>query len=469
MDSRGNVDVVVVGGGMAGASAALRAVEMRLNTVLLEKTPVDPSWSNARISGGVLHPSYLSVKAPTEQIFSKVMQETDGTAREDLARAFARGTWPAVQWLQSQGIAFMKGGADPYLNFVLAPPPRNSTSFEWRGRGPDVTLRKMRSSIIRGGGKWLIGIRASELVVRDGRVKGVIGQDEAGVRSVVEAPAVVLADGGFQADPEYVNKHIAPDSFGKIRLRATPSSTGDGIRMALSVGAQLVGMDRFYGHCLPLDSLSNEAFGLYPVLDHVIAKSVLVSAKTSRRFVDEGSGGINIANQIARSGDPLQGIVIFDHAVWNGPAREKVIAPNPNIPSNGGTLHCAESYHDLAAKLALDPGIFTATLDEYNRMVKQGDGSRLAVARSGSPAPLDRPPYYAIPMVPAMTYTMGGILTNADAQVLDRSGAPIRGLWAAGTTTGGLEGGPRAGYAGGLLRAVIFGTRAAESIYRALG
>ncbi len=236
------------------------------------------------------------------------------------------------------------------------------------------------------------------------------------------------------------------------------------------VGGGMGGLESFYGHLLCRDALKNR-FWPHPVLDFVAAAGIVINA-AGRRIADEGQGGIHVANCVAKLPDPLCAFVVFDERIWNGPpGRAKLVPPNPYIETVGGTVHAANSLSDLARALAVPVDAFNQTVSEYNAAVKAGNCSKLTLPRttgnSFMPFPLDAypievPPFRAMPLCVGITYTMGGIGIDADARVLSADGGVIEGLYATGATTGGIEGGPYAGYVGGLAKAAIFGLRAAE-------
>jgi fumarate reductase flavoprotein subunit len=132
----------------------------------------------------------------------------------------------------------------------------------------------------------------------------------------------------------------------------------------------------------------------------------------------------------------------------------------------GGTLFKAEKLAELAGKLGLSPQRLSDTVAEYNAAIDAGALAKLAPQRRSDPIkpwPIRTAPFYAMPICAAITNTMGGIVVDGDARVLDQNDQPIPGLYAAGSTVGGLDGGPHAGYVGGLIKATI-GLRAAETI-----
>jgi fumarate reductase flavoprotein subunit len=136
------------------------------------------------------------------------------------------------------------------------------------------------------------------------------------------------------------------------------------------------------------------------------------------------------------------------------------------VPETGGTLHRADTLASLAAKIGLAPAQLESLVAAYNRAIDDGTLHELTPPRRADrhkPWPIRTAPFYAMPICTAITNTMGGIVVDGGARVLDRSDKPIPGLYAAGSTVGGLDGGPHSGYFGGLIKATI-GLIAAETL-----
>jgi fumarate reductase flavoprotein subunit len=179
-------------------------------------------------------------------------------------------------------------------------------------------------------------------------------------------------------------------------------------------------------------------------------------------------GGIHASNHLATLADPQGATVIIDAAIWNGPGRIGLVAANPTLTKNGGTVYCADNLTDLARLCGLPADALTATVESYNcaliEKTAQGLGA-LIPPRTQSKAkamPILTAPFMAIPVCSGITNTMGGLSIDSHARVQTIDGQPIEGLYAAGAATGGLEGGPRVDYVGGLIKAVVFGMLAAE-------
>ena len=224
-------------------------------------------------------------------------------------------------------------------------------------------------------------------------------------------------------------------------------------------------------HILCQDALTNEKLWPYPWLDELVMAGLVVD-RAGVRVVDEGRGGVHVTNRIAKLDDPLGTTVIFDRPIWNGPGTESIIPANPHLPRVGGTIVEADTLEGLAEKLGIPADRLEATVAAYNAAVDAGDTAGLTPPRStgrARPFPVRQGPFMAIRLVAGMTYTMGGIAIDDHGRVRREDGTPIGGLFAAGATTGGLEGGDAIGYVGGLTKSSVTGLRAAEAAAAELG
>jgi fumarate reductase flavoprotein subunit len=463
------VDVAVIGGGLAGLVAANRAAEAGLAVAVFEKGADERYLCNTRLTGGFFHVALQDINSPPAELRQIIQRATRGAARADLADALAEDAGRALMWLKAQGMRFIKVGPHGYQSTVFAPPGLRQTGLHWQGRGGDVVLRILGPLLTdRNNGTLIRGTRATGLVMENGRCIGV--EVEGAVNGIIRAGAVVIADGGFQADMDRLRRHISPQPE-KLRQRNAMTGTGDGARMAEAIGAKLTGLDAFYGHVQHRDALTNDALWPYPVLDMVAASGIVVNGD-GVRFCDEGNGGIAISNAIARLPDPASSVAIFDDAIWDGPGREFLLPANPNLVNAGGEIVASNDITSLAAKLGLPPGALEQTVANYNAACASGSLASLTPTRTASPIkpwPIAVAPFRAVRLCAGITYTMGGIATDAHGRVLDTNDDPIPGLYAAGSTTGGLEGGAHAAYTGGLSKTLVFALRTGEAIAAQFG
>ena len=309
-------DLVIVGGGLAGMVAGARAAERGLRVAVLEKG-TDPRYPcNTRWSGGIIHIAYTDPKEPEAALRAAIERNTRGFTDPALADVLVRETTRVIDWLRAQGGRFMRAGAVAWQNWMMAPPRPLVAGLDWQGRGPDVMLRLLADRLRHGGGTLVLGATGRTLAMQDGRCIG-IEAEQSGVARRFTARAVVLADGGFQADLAMLRQHImqVPE---QVKQRGAATGAGDGLRMAREAGAAITALDCFYGHLLCRDSMVNDRVWPYPELDGIATAGIVVN-DAGARIVDEGMGGIHMANMIARSSAPLTATVVFDTKILGRP------------------------------------------------------------------------------------------------------------------------------------------------------
>ncbi len=451
-------DLIVIGGGFAGLTAANRAAELGLKPLVLEAGGDEFYPCNSRYSTGSVHIAFNPPRTPPDDLYAAIMDGTDGTARPDLARAIADRAAATIEWLRSQGAEFENHPRRTDDMPMLSPLREMKAGLDWQGSGANRLLQLLEKNLAPRGGELRRGVRVTRIVKKDGAIAGV----EAGGETI-EAPAVVIADGGFQAGPDLMRTHIGCDPAA-LQRRNAGTGVGDGLRMATGIGAATAGMGAFYGHVLSRDAMTNERLWPYPQIDVICATSLIVDA-SGRRFTDEGYGGIHIANAIAKLDDPLGATAIFDANVWDQARTLDNVPPNPSLPDAGGTVIEAGSIEELAEATGIDPAGLVDTVATYNAHL--AFGMVLIPPRTATtyqPQPVTSPPFYAIPACAGITVTSGGLSVNGRGQVMDGNDSPIPGLFAAGSTVGGLEGGPRTSYLGGLIKSFGIGLIAAETI-----
>lgn len=455
-------DLVAIGGGFAGLCAAVRGAELGLRTAVLEAGAGEGYRCSSRMAGGIFHVSYHDVKLSADELLAAINRQTSGETDQELAAAIAADAGRTVDWLAAQGAVFIQGSPIGWHRFTLAPPRRPVAGQDWQGRGPDRLLGELRRRLLERQGRLFLGTRASALRLERGRVVGITA-DKDGEALEISVHAAVIADGGFPGNTELFRRYIGlrPD---RVLMRHAGTAIGDGLQMAAAAGAALIGLERFYGHLLSRDAMENDGLWPYPQIDAVATASIVVDRRGCR-MLDEGPGGISIANDLARLDDPLCATVIFDAPIWESAGKAAQIPPNPQLLTGGGTLHRADTIEALAAAAGLPPENLAATLAEYNDAVRFNRLSTLLPERSvrgGAPQRIETPPFFAIPICTGITNTMGGIAIDGHGRVKLPDGSAIAGLYAAGGTTGGLEGGGALGYVGGLIKACVFGLRTAE-------
>ncbi len=465
MNDKAQYDVVIVGGGIAGMIAANRAAQLELRAVVLEQGSDEKYLCNTRYTGGTFHICLREITLDEETLRQKIVESTAGFVKPELAEVIAREGRRVIRWLQDEGMRFMRASASEYHKWVLAPPGRSRPGLDWEGRCGDVLLRTLEGHLSSRGGALVRGARARTLIMDAGRCAGVVAERN-GTEVPYHARAVFIADGGFQGDAGLVGRYISTRPE-RLKQRGAGTGRGDGMKMASAAGAALIGMDRFYGHTLSKDALTNDNLWPYPYLDALITAGLVVDA-SGQRFVDEGRGGVYVANAVARLEDPLSAHVIFDGAIWEKAGRNGLIPANPHLEREGATIYRADTPEALASAAHLPADTLKRTISEYNDAIA---GKRLQSGYTPSrqtaryeACPIATAPFHALPMCAGITYTMGGISVNAHAQALRADGGVIEGLYALGAAAGGLEGGPEVGYVGGLAKGGVTALVAAEHV-----
>ncbi|MDA4848526.1 FAD-dependent oxidoreductase [Hoeflea poritis] len=463
------VDAVVMGAGLAGITCALRLAQAGKSVLVAEKGKDERYPCNTRMSGGVFHVCLTDILSDPALLKGRILEETGYSAREDLAEAVATDAIRAVRWLQNQGIRFVKGSPDPWHNFVLAPPAINRIGGSTEGRSGDVLLRTLERQLLDLGGELHRGLHGQQLVGDAGRCLGMTALQENGQSVTILAGATIICDGGFQSNSDLLRENISalPE---RLLQRNSGQSVGDGLKMVSAFGGKVTDLSGFYGHLQSAPSAQDSRYWPYPWLDYLALAGIVVDAY-GRRFCDEGLGGVSIANAVARQPDPDKVWVIFDHNIWEGPGRARFIPPNPNLLDLEGAVIQSDTLSELADRIALPAENLCETVISHNSAIAKNDGSSLTPCRSFTPQnlwPIEEAPYFAAPIIAGITHTMGGIEIDANSQVLSatKDSIPIPGLYAAGACTGGLEGGEKPGYVGGLVKSAVTGLRASEQILR---
>lgn len=430
------VDLLVLGGGMAGAAAAARALEAGASVVLVEKGPA--------IGGSAIYAGFVWT-APTLE----VMREVNPDADSALAARLVDGYAGALEWVKALGVAV--GEPVPVIGY---------------GRGCATDMANLLLTCERRirdaeHGELLLGARATRLLLDDGRVCGAEVVTATGDSRTIAARSTLLATGGYGGDPELRAEHIHPQAR-DIALRANPHSTGDGLRLARAAGAAF-GPERagFYGHLIPSGIRYDDPYEFAKLTFYHSEHGVLLNLD-GRRFCDETLAD-HLSTLAVLEQPEARALLVTDQRV-----HDQWMLGTPYVEGAEPVDAFALAYRRGArAAVAEELEEFAYLPEEWGypgeavrgALQALNDGDRNPPRRRDA-APLVDPPYYVIEVVPAITFTFGGLAIDADARVLDAHGAPIPGLLAAGADAGGVF--VRA-YAGGLASALVFGLQAAST------
>lgn len=432
------VDVLVVGGGMAGLTAAARAAQDGARVLVVEVA--------AELGGSVRFAGYAWT-APSREVVDDVLAEGDPELRHALVDRFGDG----IAWIRSLGTHV--GEAQSILGFGVG------HAFDTH-QYVDLCRRRVLEQ-----GEILTSTRTVELL---GGPDGVVGArlqlPDWSVREV-HAAATVLATGGFQGDPGLRAAHVHANAA-DIPLRSNAASRGAGLLLARRVGAACGPEGAgFYGHLVPsgvpfADSGDFVGLALY------YSEHALLFNLDNERFVDESLGD-HLTTMALVEQREARGLLVADarvHRDWivqpyveGAESNDKFAAAN----RRGGRCGLAESLDELVflpEEWGYDGRAIAEAVAAYNTTVRSDAVPR--PDRRLDRQPLDEPPYHVIETVPAITFPFYGIRIDSRARVLGEDGAPIPGLLAAGSDTGGLF--VRV-YAGGIANALVFGLAAART------
>ncbi|MGW5381148.1 FAD-dependent oxidoreductase [Nocardia sp. NPDC003963] len=428
-------DVLVIGAGMAGLTAAARALDHGRSVVVVEKA--DAVGGSARYAG-------YAWTAPTRAVMDEVNPDGDPALRHALVDGFS----DAVAWIRALGVHC--GEPVPVLRYGIGHQfDTNQYIDECRRR-------------ITAGGRLFTGTETVELLTRGAAVAGARVRRKDGTDIAIHSAAVVLATGGFQADPDLVAAHIHPQAP-DMPLRSNPASTGDGLRLAGSAGAATgTPHSGFYGHLVPTgvpfrDPADFVALSLY------YSEHALLFNLDNRRFTDETIGDHLTAMRLLEQPE-ARGLLVADERVYRervlGSYVEGAVAVDKfdltrRRAGRCGTADTLDDFAYLPAEWGYD-GV--AIAEQIAAVNSAGDAIR--PTRTHDAQPLDRGPYYIIETCPALTFPFHGIRIDPAGRVRSAVGGPVEGLFAAGSDIGGLY---DHAYAGGIAPALVFGLAAADT------
>jgi len=449
-------DVVVIGSGNAGLSAAATAAEKGAYVIILEKRK--NIGGNTIISGGVYNAvdpkrqQYQNIFDSKELHFGQTLKGGDFKGDQELVWILVDRALEGLQWLEKNGMKFQ----EHVFTIVGGIWPRSHQPIEPAGTGYIKTLKRLCFSL---GVRILTGYRAEKLLYRKGRVMGVRCRDLQGKEFLFWAKkGVILATGGFSANVQMRSRYN-PLLNDIIPTTNQPGATGDGILMGMEIGAAVTGMEyiQLNPYCEP------KTGRLQTILTGAVEHLIYVNNE-GNRFVDEGERRDVIADAFLRQKNATAYLIndSQDEFVQKGITH---FGKTPEELIKKGHVIKGDTLEELANKIRVPFENLIRSIEKYNKSVELGYDSDFG--RTLLKYKIERPPFYACPRVPAVHYTMGGLKINTKAQVLDGKGKPISGLFAAGEVVGGIHGANRLG-GNAITETIVFGRIAGESVVRGL-
>jgi len=426
-------DVLVVGTGISGLATAITARENGAEVVVIEKAPIEQRGGNTRFADAQIRYPHRAdefyARDYSEDDYRRdFMQLTQGRANPELVEVIVKNAADTVEWLTYRGVEWEAGYPHTagYRRSPLA-----------GGIGLVNTLCRIAEGM---GVAFSYQTAARRLIVNaKGNVIGCRTQTAEEYLDIYARGGVILATGGFQANVQMRVAHLGRFADSLI-LRGTRYNTGEGILMALAIGAKPAGQWGDY-HSAVLDARSpKEECGVTALYNYQMG---IIVNQSCQRFLDEGEDYrdntyVKFSKYIIDHAGGLA-FCIFDDKMVSRPEFHRAWRPV-------GEPYQADTLEELAQKLGISPIALRQTVNAFNAAVQPGeldldrlDGKHtkgITPPKSNWAMPVDIPPFTAVPVTGGVTFTFGGLKTNVNAQVINTSEKIISGLYAAGELQG---------------------------------
>lgn len=439
-------DVVVIGGGAAGIAASLRADELGLKTILLEKMAfiggaISVSGGNQVVTLSELQKEAGVTDDSAESMVGDFLKNGDQKNVPELINIFAENVGETTNWLnQYVGIQYdMKGGLHKLAEYSY------SRELAYEGGGPGFAAQA-RNKIEESEVEVYLETKAEKLIEdENGTVTGVVAKDNTGKTYNITAKAVVMATGGYGN-----NKDLLSDEMDDALYYGPVSSTGDGIVMATSEDIEAATRLMEYGKRYPNGIEVSEGIAKSTIAGNIAAfnESAILVNTSGKRVVNEKSSNRNILEvELTQENQMLY--LLMDQStfdIFRSKLSEAGITENSMnewLKNNGSTtpyFFHADTISELAAKAGMDASTLQATVDRYNGFVQSGNDADFGRKADYLKKVIGDGPYYMVEQKPRFATTMGGLVINTKLQVMNTNNEVIKGLFAAGEVIGGVMG-----------------------------
>jgi tricarballylate dehydrogenase len=426
------LDVIVVGGGNAALCAAIAARHVVSRVLVLERAPEHMRGGNTRHTRNIrcTHAAadqYFSGPYSEEEHLQDLIEVTGGPANLDLAKLAVRESGKLPAWMSEHGVSWQQ---------PLAGTLHLGRTNRWFLGGGKALLNTYYQTACRMGISIRYDAVVEDLIIENDRFEAVKLKNRQ-TEELIRGRAVVVAAGGYEANIEWLKRHWG-DAADNFIIRGSPYNDGMLLATLLKKGAKAIGDPKGF-HAIAVDARAPKFDGGIVTRLDAIPFGIVVN-QLGRRFYDEG-----------------EDIWPKRYAIWGG-----LIASQP-----GQTAFCivdsktierflppmfkpyqADSHEALGAALGVDPKVFAETVGEYNRAVAGNTEMRIEIldgactrgltpSKSNWAIPIDRPPYYGLPLRPGITFTYMGVTVDERARVVDQGGRPFKNVYAAGEIMSG--------------------------------
>ena len=441
-------DVVIVGSGGAGLTSAIQAYELGLSPVILEKMDKIGGNTNRASSGMNAAETFVQLNHHIVDSFQEFYDETFiGGGKQnnpELLKFFTEHGALAIDWLDQHGLKLddltITGGMKTMRTH------RPSSLMPIGGYLVTELLKYVEKYQI----PLFDNVKVVDILSENGQVTGIKAESDREIE--IKTSAVILATGGFGAGKDLLAQYRSD----LLNLRTTnqPGATGDGIKLAQKLGAQLVDMEQVQVH----PTVQQDTPHAYLIGEAVRGEGAILVNNNGTRFVNELDTRKNVTQAI----DDLDGTgayLIFDTDIRK---RVKAIEFYDHV----GLVKTGQTLSQLAAEIKVDANELEKTVANWNQAVKAQQDSEFN-RTTGMERDISDGPFFAIHIAPAVHYTMGGLKINDKTQVLNTDNKIIKGLFAAGEIAGGLHGNNRIG-GNSIAETVVFGRQAGQQVYKYL-
>lgn len=436
-------DVIVVGAGGSGISAAVRAETLGANVILIEKMPV--IGGATALNAGTL----IATGSRFQKESLKETKDSPELAAKDIFRVGKNRNDPVLVKQVTERV----GGVVDWLVYDLKIPygpaatqyPDHSANRQLGVTGRSVNfLKLMRDKFEHMGGKLMLETRAQELLRdKDGRVVGVRATDAAGNTVELTSKAVILASGGYGAV-----KSMLPKEMNQYVFYGLDSETGDGFKMATAIGADTINMDLVKMYPQGVETVPGHGLAATASSTDTMKKSGAIYVnRDGQRYVNElASLGELTDTTVAQPGHIAY--IVMDKKAWKeyvNKSLEDRLVPDEatlmkwtKIVNNGRpVMAVADDLKKAAEVMGVNPDGLTKTVKEWNDMVAAGKDTKFGRKIVGG---LGEGPFYIVEQKVRYQTTLGGLRAGEGMRILDKNGKPIEGLYGAGCVVGGANG-----------------------------
>lgn len=439
-------DVVVIGGGASGISASLRADELGMKTILLEKMSyiggaISVSGGNQVVTLSNLQKEAGVTNDSVDSMVKDFLANGNDKNVTELLTLFAENIGVTTDWLnQYVGIQYdMDGGLHKLAEYT------HDRELAYEGNGSGFA-KQARKKVEESGVELYLETRAEKLITDEsGAVVGVIAKDNKGKTYNITSKAVILATGGYGN-----NKELLSEEMQTALYYGPTSSTGDGVVMATAEGIDAATRLMEYGKRYPNGVEVSEGIAKSTIAGNIAAfnKSAILINADGERVVNEKSSNRNILEvELAQENQMLYLLMdqetfdVFKPSVGEAGISETDI--EGWLKNNGSTtpyFFQADTVEELTTAAGIDPATLQATINRYNGFVQTGKDTDFGRSADYLKEEIGAGPYYLVEQKPRFATTMGGLVVNTSFEVMNTSDKVISGLYAAGEVVGGVMG-----------------------------